>query len=257
MTPAQEKAYAQARHNYSNHVLARELDTPRYKGFKLYDPTQGRMGSIIILFTPEGIVLAGDGEITPHGTVSSFGYGLEWFAGKLAGGYLAQKFLQKRWVSDACAASIRDHADDLEKEDIPDDDADRVAQKVATLRELATEIESNGLSEHDVYEALNDLDDACVDDGIPGHTYDHWEVAQLAVVQEKFAALYPKLPATKRLLTDWLQQSENYRVLIERSMEKYSQQLGWGLTGAQDACWVMLDKAVQHLADMQQRLMPQ
>jgi hypothetical protein len=256
MTPAQEKAYAQARYNYRHHVLARELDTPRYKGFKLYDPAKGRMGSIIILFTPEGIVLAGDGEITPHGTVSSFGYGLEWFAGKCDGWYLAQKFLTTAWNREACVERLNEKADDLEAEAKEDGTVDPEPMH-EKLRAIAKEVDEHTLSMHEAYEALQDLDIGITDDGMPGHTYDYWQVAQLAVVQEKFAALYPKLPATKRLLTDWLQQSENYRVLIERSMEKYSQQLGWGLTGAQDACWVMLDKAVQHLADMQQRLMPQ
>ena len=42
----------------------------------------------------------------------------------------------------------------------------------------------------------------------------------------------------------WEQQSETYRKLIEGSMDKYSAKLGWGITGAQEECWTMLDIAV-------------
>ena len=37
-------------------------------------------------------------------------------------------------------------------------------------------------------------------------------------------------------------------MLIESSMEKYSQLLGWGISGAQPECWVMLDMAVRRCA---------
>lgn len=45
-------------------------------------------------------------------------------------------------------------------------------------------------------------------------------------------------------------QAETYRKLIESSMEKYSQKLGWGITGAQEECWTMLDMAVEQAAVM-------
>lgn len=252
-----EKAYKQARYNYRNHILVRELDTPRYKGFKLYDPAQRRMGSLIILFTPEGIVLHGDGEITPHGTVSSYGYGLEWFAGKLDGSYLAEKFLNQQWVREDCAAYFVDVAQHLTEEaDHADEEEekDRLKANAKALWDLSGEILEEGLSEHDAYSRIEDLDDSHLDDGMPGYTYDYWQLAQLHVVQQKFAELYPGLPAAKETSADWLQQSETYRVEITRSMEKYSQQLGWGLTGAQGECWAMLDRDVEALAKLRSEL---
>lgn len=249
-----EKAYQQAQDNYRNHILVRELDTPRYKGFKLYDPAQRRMGSLVILFTPEGIVLHGDAEITPHGTVSSYGYGLDWFKGKLHGSYLAEKFLNRQWVRESCAALLEERAEELEEEDTPEDDATRLKEKTTALRELAKQVLDHQSMEHEVYEELQDLDPEMVDGGMPGYTYDYWQLAQLHVVQQKFAELYPALPAAKESSADWLQQSETYRVEITRSMEKYSQQLGWGLTGAQGECWAMLDRDVEALATLRSEL---
>lgn len=243
--------------------LTCELDTPKYKAFRMAKPGT-RMYCVLLTFTPEGITLSGDYRVTNDRAVSSDpGLDLAWFAGELGSDYLASKFLRERWVPEQCVKEIEELADECNSDaraaraDGDEEAAKLCAKRAAKLIELAIQVRTEGLlvdKDAIMYGLQKALPGHC---DFPGHTYDYMERASLTAIQEKFAALYKAWVATTPApapTTDWLQQSETYRKLIEGSMEKYSQQLGWGLGGAQPECWTMLDLAVERLAKLDREL---
>ena len=60
---------------------------------------EGRMGSTLLMETPEGLVISGDvcPRANTRGVISDLGYNLGWFAGTSSADYLASKFLEKGW----------------------------------------------------------------------------------------------------------------------------------------------------------------
>lgn len=257
-----EQTLALCRSYVAEHQLTCELDTPKYKGYRMAKPGT-RMYCVLLTFTPESITLSGDYRVTNDRAVSSDpGLDLGWFAGQLGSDYLASKFLRHRWVPEACAKAIEEHAEELERESGKQggtghhEHAVHLAEKSKTLREIASNCTSDA-DLHDVHDQLEAVAPSLVDEGMPGYTYDYMERASLTAIQEKFAELYKawaaKTPAPAPT-TDWLQQSESYRKLIESSMAKYSELLGWGITGAQPECWTMLDLAVERMATLDREL---
>lgn len=104
--------------DFKDHVLE-EIPAGDLKAFYLKRPGT-RMGSSLILFTPEGIVIAGD--MTPgRGALSAFGYGLSWFASELGWDYLCGKFLDKEWVPEYAVEYCRDAARDIRRGKHDDD----------------------------------------------------------------------------------------------------------------------------------------
>lgn len=96
-----------------NHILEQVLDTPKFKAFYLKNPKYGRMDSCMFLFTPEGVIICGDlcpGNDKRNSGVHAYGYGLEWFAGKLSWDYLCSKFLTQEWHIQLAAEDCRDRA---------------------------------------------------------------------------------------------------------------------------------------------------
>ena len=93
-----------------DHVLTKELDTEHYKAFRLHNPNEGRMYSVLIVFTPEGIFLHGDiafGCGVTNGISSRYGYGLNWFKGRKSDCYLCSKFLMRTYQPDIVHDDIK------------------------------------------------------------------------------------------------------------------------------------------------------
>ena len=255
MTPLYTQALEQRRKEFAGHFLQLDLLQPGYASFLLTTkPGYRGIGTCVITFLPTGIVITGDVAPGHNGIVSSRGYGIEWFAGQNSPSYLAEKFLSQRWVEDHCAELLVEQADDLkdtaEADGLPEPD------KAKELRSIADEIKRRELMMHEVYERLQDLDDGLVDDGMPGHWYDPWEMATLAAIQERFAAEYHRLGGEFHEFQsiDWLQRSEYYRINQEISMEKYRHLLGWGINGPHPECWILLDSDVEALAKLRSEL---
>lgn len=238
-----------------DHVLSIELDTPRYKAFRMAKPGT-RVHSVLLMFTPECITLSGDYQVRQAGAVSSCGgLDLEWFVGQLGSSYLASKFLQERWVPAYCAAALRDQAtrQDEHAKDDPGS-ADFCNRQAAALRELADRIEREDLDERTVGEELQEIDETLLEDGTPGYDYDLMEQASLVAIQEKFAELYREWANAPGHGGDYVKAYESLRLEVMQSMEEYSKQLGWGITGAQPECWAMLDLAVEDLVKLKREL---
>lgn len=102
------------RESLKNFVLE-DFPAGDMKAFYLRHPTQGMMGSCLILFTPEGIVICGDRapSKTGRGAITAFLYGLDWFASELYEDYLCLKFLDKEWVPEYAADYCRRMAKEL------------------------------------------------------------------------------------------------------------------------------------------------
>lgn len=71
----------------------------KIRGFYLKRAGGGRMGSVMILFTPEGIIIAGDMNPLRRRGAALGPYGLKWFASSLEEDYLCGKFLDEEWQS--------------------------------------------------------------------------------------------------------------------------------------------------------------
>lgn len=160
------------------HELVPVAETEKIKAYYLREPGT-RIMSVLLLFTPEGIAIQGDFTPEHHGSVSSIGYGLDWFSGELGPGYLCEKFLTTRWVRELCAERLR--TDEYWRESAPADLIDG----------LANDIDDGEIGYEGVYERLDEIG-IDVSDGIPGTSYEPTEAAVLVAIHRKFAELWAK-----------------------------------------------------------------
>ncbi|NIN68662.1 MAG: hypothetical protein GTO63_28935 [Anaerolineae bacterium] len=104
-------------HDLKDHLLVPIDGGKDVTGFYLKDPDRTRIMSTLILFTPEGIVIHGDYRPGHHGVISCYGYGLNWFAGRLSERYLCEKFLEQGWHREVAERELQDIIDDIESGD--------------------------------------------------------------------------------------------------------------------------------------------
>lgn len=155
--------------------------------FYLKDPEQGRMMSTLIVFTPEGIALMGDLVPERQATASPLGYGIDWFAGHKSSGYLAEKFLTRKWSRKAAIDWLKWYAENHDEADRP-----KIASVIQDF--------DDDFGPERFVELLddNDLHSLC-DDGVPGHTYSPLELGLLCAIQRKFSALYAQRIAVEEI----------------------------------------------------------
>jgi len=164
--------------------LKEVVDTERIQSFYMRQPST-RIYCVLITFTPEGIVIQGDLTIGHNGTVSTIGYGLSWFKGRLSGDYLCEKFLPMSWNHDRVESDITYYAAD-ESEDLRDEtDAEM------PWNSLLAWWEENGeySGEESLYQKMMELGLETVD-GVPGRGYKSADAGWLCAVQQRFAELY-------------------------------------------------------------------
>ena len=172
-----EQQYAES---LAGHELTVVADTPLVKCFRMAKPGT-RVMSVVITFTPEGIVIQGDFTPERNGSVSCIGYSLAWFAGRLGGSYLCEKFLTQRYVLELAVAELRDPQSHWREDATPD--------QLAGLDECARRVADYYYGPERLYDALADLGYPC-DEGTPGFNYDPKESAALHAIQKRFSQLY-------------------------------------------------------------------
>ncbi len=177
----------QMREAMANHVLELVCQTDKITAYYLKEPGT-RMGSTMLIFTPEGIAIMGDRVPTNNGTVSVFGVDLRWFAGGLSEDYLCEKFLQETWILEKAVEELRDPEGYW-----------RDGQNKGTLRQLSRIATLLGSGEHGEEWLCDELSDLDMDlsEGVPG--WDHYEPDQagwLCAIQQRFAELYAEREAT-------------------------------------------------------------
>lgn len=175
----------------ANHRLELVQEGP-VTAYYLKDPTEGRMMSTLLLFSPEGIVLQGDLTPERNGSVSCYGYGIGWFGSRNSEDYLCEKFLAKTFVQEAAIAELKD-PESCWRDSGGVETADLV-ERMARLDEIIEDLEQDG---HDAEWLSSELSDAgyMVDDGPPGITYEPSEAGWLCAIQQRFAELYQQEPA--------------------------------------------------------------
>lgn len=65
--------------------------------FRLVKYAESRLMSTDLIFTPFAVIITGDNRVTQKGC-QALGYDLAWFSSCLDAHYLAEKFLEHRWV---------------------------------------------------------------------------------------------------------------------------------------------------------------
>lgn len=169
-----------------NHVLEEALpETGEFQAFYMKEPGQGRMMSTLFVFTPEGIVIMGDlcpGGPKNQGSISTFGYGLGWFAGRLSEGYLCEKFLSRVWQVKVAEEWCREHIEELKK----DADADSL-KKLPEWEELLSRLQGEEIGNESFHETLRDLDYEVEDEGCD---YPLNTAGWLCALQQRFSELF-------------------------------------------------------------------
>ena len=182
----------QMRAAMANHVLELVAQTDKITAYYLKRPGE-RMGSTLLVFTPEGIAIMGDRVPKGNGSVSVFGVDLRWFAVKKSEDYLCEKFLQTTWVCDRAIAELRDPEGEWRH--------DQCQVTLDYLDVIIEDLESGERSEEWLYNELGDAFD--LSEGVPGsNCYDPNEAGWLYAIQQRFAELYGELIATESETTD-------------------------------------------------------
>jgi hypothetical protein len=163
-----------------NHVLTCLCDTEHVQCYRMGKPGTGTM-STYVTFTPAGICLQGDFTPKQNGSVSSRGYGVDWFSGELGGSYICEKFLQRKWVAELAADELRSS-----KCWARDGASDHVRIE---LDGLVRQLDGGEMDGRQLHDAMEDLG-LEVSDGMPGWGYDPREEAALRAIQQTFARLY-------------------------------------------------------------------
>lgn len=150
------------------------------KSYRMATPEE-RSFSVLVTFTPEGIVLQGDITPTRYGTCSCTGYGLDWFVQPMEADYLAEKFLQTRYVHElareAFLQDIREHNEDA-------DGPDKIDEQLYMQRWDKELYEEDAEEAGELYrKAFGRYPEGWL-------WYDPHESAVLHAIQMKFAELY-------------------------------------------------------------------
>jgi hypothetical protein len=168
-----------------DHVLEEVLqETAGFRAFYLKMPGKTRMMSTLFVFTPEGIVIMGDlcpGGPRNQGCISTFNYGLGWFATELSEHYMCSKFLGEVWQPEVALEWLRANEKDLLSEGFKAEDLIQLDSSLAG-------------GEMDEASFRHDLEDAGyeMDDELPGYDYDLDTAGWLCALQQRFSELYIK-----------------------------------------------------------------
>lgn len=167
------------RNLFDNHVLEL-IQEGKITGYYLREP--GTRNCLVLLtFSPEGITIAGDLTPETNGSVSTYGYGLDWFSRQSSEGYLCEKFLTQRWLPELAAAELRDPGGWF-REQVVDDN------QMIELKLLANSLEVGECGAFESIERLDDIGIECQD--VPGFGYDPKEASVLCAIQQTFRRLY-------------------------------------------------------------------
>jgi hypothetical protein len=172
---------------FRDHSLIIQVALPNFQVFRMQKPNT-RVMSMQLSFSPEGIALQGDVKIEGNGSCSCFGYGLDWFASKLSGSYLCEKFLQHEFVPEIAIRDLRDPKGHW-KTCCPEGHENKRAKDCNAIADM---IEAGELGPERVWELLDD-DGMDVSDGIPGYAYNPVKAGWLCIIQMKFRELLAPL----------------------------------------------------------------
>lgn len=166
----------------AEHVL-REITPPGspVRGFYLERPEGGRAYSILLLFTPEGIILKGDIQLGENGVMSrgQQKLGLDWFASRHDEAYLCDKFLPLVWQPDVAIRDLHEMLTDN--------------PSLTAVKEALVAWEFEEPTQDDLLAVLTD-ESVDIDTRMSvGFDYPLHDAGWLVAVQQRFADLYNPL----------------------------------------------------------------
>lgn len=168
---------------FEHHILEKILGAePAFSGYMLRQPNGGRFNSVMILFTPEGIVIAGDHAPARTGIVSYMNYGIEWFAREHDGAYLMEKFGQEPvFRPDKAIAWLDEYIKEAAPKDVPDDYEVIETRNTLSIGDMAEREFIGWISDNLPSDAFSGLD-------IYG--YDLIAMTKLEAINARFTTLY-------------------------------------------------------------------
>jgi hypothetical protein len=165
------------RESFADHELTCEYEQGRFAVFQMARPDT-RVMLVQVSFSPEGIAIQGDLTPERNGSVSVFGYDLNWFTKETPEGNLCEKFLTTKWVPSIAIAGLLDRDGPFQKANYKGD-IDEITDSIAAGEFGADET-------HDVLTELN----ADWHDELPGYGYDPEEAGWLCIIHQTFRRLY-------------------------------------------------------------------
>ncbi len=204
------------------------------KSFRLRKYPNTDTMSAVLIFTPWACIITGDLRVENHG-LQTIGYGLEWFAQIHEPSYLAEKFLESRWVPEKAhaylknfqehwKATLADHQAEYQLEDGEEWDEPELQKRdwriPGEVLEGVTVIEAFDAflsdenyiyfgSPGELYSALPAYRDSSTkyaerwivpfdgSDGLGGYGYPEPLVGWLAAINRRFAELYSPMDLSK------------------------------------------------------------
>lgn len=195
------------------HTLERDAASPtgRLEAYYLRPADGGRMESVYVVFTPEGIVVMGDWCPALNGCISTSGYGVAWFTGRLSDDYLCEKFLRKEWVPEYGYDELKFVL--LDARALLSITKEQARDAYDTL----TSLHPSELSHAAAYEIFSDAG-LCDFENLGWH-YNPRNAAMLVAIQERFAARYHAMYAKSDLGQSALTRARRYLAALVRDLQ--------------------------------------
>ncbi len=161
---------------FAQHTLELVLNQDPFRAYMLRPAGGGHPNSVMVMFTPEGIVVMGDHAPTRTGIVAS-GYNLKWFSERKNPEYLAGKFDLPEGYNHALAIEfMRGRAQDTALTEMVRDE----------YSEWLEVFELGDAGEHEFYVKLQELNEE--EWYLRARGYDPNVMAKLTAIQHRFAA---------------------------------------------------------------------
>ncbi len=173
---------------FAQHRLELLLHNDPFSAYRLVRPEGGRINSVMIMFTPEGVVIAGDHAPCRHGVISDFGYDRKWFLSLNGPGYLATKFgLERKFQTELAEEFLNERIKELQ-------DAGASAESLEPWQDLLEQVQLD--MDHSSFQrALTELKEDETWNIAIG--YDPRDMANLAAIQQRFAACFQEMDQVK------------------------------------------------------------
>jgi hypothetical protein len=162
---------------FSKHRLRMVLNNEPFRAYMLEPEEGGRLNGVLIMFTPEGIVIMGDHSPVRTGICTN-GYDQKWFSSKLNPEYLAGKFgLEQQWNAELAKEFVRDM---LQEYTLTEEQREERLEMLETLQ-------MEDMDQHAFYAQLQEW---AVDEWyLIARGYDPNVMAKLTAIQHRFAQL--------------------------------------------------------------------
>jgi hypothetical protein len=141
---------------FSKHRLRMVLNNEPFRAYMLEPEEGGRLNGVLIMFTPEGIVIMGDHAPTRTG-ICATGYDQAWFSARKNPEYLMEKFgMDREWQADLAVEYCNDELKEFGDAPPEEDDDDESDGQRMEWTELRDNIAAGDTDQHGFYAFLQE-----------------------------------------------------------------------------------------------------